>query len=108
MSEKKDLFQIRKEIGLRLRQVRKEMGYTQGELAQLLKVNRSHLSRLERGEKSLPPPVLYLLSDNFHVSLDWLITGLGEIFKKKNLLLFREEETRKPIRMRLVDENNIS
>ena len=53
--------------GLRIRQLRKANGYTQEELAELLEIDRSFLSRIEAGAKGC--------SVDLFISLDHLILG---------------------------------
>jgi transcriptional regulator with XRE-family HTH domain len=40
-------------IGLVIRKIRKERGFSQEELAHLCQIDRSHMGRIERGERNL-------------------------------------------------------
>ena len=59
--------------GLRIRQLRKANGYTQEELAELLEIDRSFLSRIEAGAKGCSVDLFISLAVVFHTSLDHLI-----------------------------------
>ncbi len=72
MLEKKGL------IGLRL--IRKKKKYSQVKVAMDLNISREALSHYENGKRSPDIQMLMILSDYFHVSIDFLIRG--EEFKK--------------------------
>lgn len=64
-----------KQSGERIRQLRKEIGYTQERLAQTLNIDRSLLSHIEAGKRGCSIDLLIRLSDIFNVSLDLLVLG---------------------------------
>lgn len=64
-----------KRSGERIRQLRKEIGYTQESLAQTLNIDRSLLSHIEAGKRGCSIDLLIRLSDVFNVSLDLLVLG---------------------------------
>jgi len=61
---------------MRLRALRKEHGMTQAQVAHRFGIDRSFLSEVERGSKSLSLPTLEVLALGFKVSLSDLVTGL--------------------------------
>lgn len=61
--------------GERIRQLRKENGYTQEKIAKILNVDRSFYSRIESGKNGCSVDLLVQLSSLFCVSLDYLILG---------------------------------
>ena len=63
------------EVGYRIHTLRKEAGYTQEQLAELLGMERSFLSRIETGKKSCSIDTLACLADLLSVSLDYLVLG---------------------------------
>lgn len=66
---------MEKEIGQRLKTLRKKLGWSQAQLAEWLGVShRSYQSR-EQGQVFCPIPDLVKLATLFGVSLDYLITG---------------------------------
>ncbi|MBA2689638.1 MAG: helix-turn-helix transcriptional regulator [Burkholderiales bacterium] len=65
-------------IGSRIKEVRKERGLSQVELANLAGVKQSSISELERGESKQPNAAnLLKISRLLGVSPDWLIHGKG-------------------------------
>jgi transcriptional regulator with XRE-family HTH domain len=63
------------DFGNRLRISRKNAGLTQQELANLVLVEKKHISRLECGERSCSIDILIALSDVLNVSTDYLLKG---------------------------------
>lgn len=64
-----------KKSGERIRQLRKQNGYTQEVLAKELDIDRSLLSHIESGKRGCTVDNFIQLAVLFHVSLDWLILG---------------------------------
>lgn len=64
-----------KRSGERIRQLRKEHGYTQEKLAQVLNIDQSFYGRIETGKKGCSVDLFIQLSVLFGVSLDYLILG---------------------------------
>lgn len=64
-----------KQGGERIRQLRIEAGYTQEQLADILNIDRSFYSRIERGERGCSVDLLVHLTALFDVSLDYLVLG---------------------------------
>lgn len=63
-----------KAFGEVLKELRLERGLTQDKLAELASLNdRSHVSMLERGEKSPALPTLFILADALDISASELI-----------------------------------
>ncbi len=63
-------------FGLRLRSLRVSRGYTQVQLADFLGIDRSYLSDLERGRKSLTLSYLETVAQGFKISMSELLTDL--------------------------------
>jgi len=61
-------------LGRRIRQLR-GLDITQDELARILGVSQSQLSKYERGVIAPPANVLIRIKEHFRVSIDWLLTG---------------------------------
>ena len=64
-----------KSIGERIRQLRKQNGMTQEQLAELLDVSIQMVSNLERGNKAIRISNLVRLSEILGVSTDFILTG---------------------------------
>ena len=58
-----------------IKQARKQNGYSQKELAELVGVHVTNISRYERGENRPTAEVLSRLADVLGVSLDFLMSG---------------------------------
>ena len=63
-------------FGLRLGSLRVSRGYTQVQLADFLGIDRSYLSDLERGRKSLTLSYLETVAQGFKLSLSELLTDI--------------------------------
>ena len=64
-----------KDIGLRIRQRRKSMRYTQQQLAELSDQEPSNISHIERGATKLSLPTLVSIANALGVSADELLCG---------------------------------
>lgn len=72
--------ELKREIGARMRKVRKALNYTQETMVSHFDIGRANYSRIEKGEVLPNAAVLNTLRVEFNVSLDWLITGGGKMF----------------------------
>ena len=64
-----------KEIGQRIRVLRKEKRLSQLDLANRLDINMDHLSRIENGNKGMSLDLLTEFSKYFSVSTDYILFG---------------------------------
>ena len=62
-------------IGQRIQARRKQRGYTQEQLADLMNVSIQMVSNLERGNKAIRIDNLIKLSEILEVSTDYILTG---------------------------------
>jgi transcriptional regulator with XRE-family HTH domain len=62
--------------GSRVRALRRERGWTQVEMAELLGADRSYLSEIENDKKDPSLRVLKTIADGFSLSLSQLLRGL--------------------------------
>lgn len=72
--------ELKKEIGDRMRKIRKTLGYTQEKMVEFFDIGRANYSRIEKGEVWPGANILHTLRTQFNVSLDWLITNTGKMF----------------------------
>ena len=72
--------QLKQEIGMRMREVRKALGLTQEKMVENFDIGRANYSRIEKGEVFPNPSMLNTLRTQFNVSLDWLITNNDNMF----------------------------
>jgi transcriptional regulator with XRE-family HTH domain len=84
---------VLREAGRRLRQLREQWGYTRSDLAGRLGVTRGGLGKNERGENLPATKVLFRLSSEYGISMDWLLFGKGAK-KFKDAARLEELETR--------------
>ncbi len=73
----------KEEIGPRLKILRESMGLTQTDMVKFLNICRPNYSRIERGQIAPNPHIMAIIKAEFNVSLDWLITGEGEMHPPK-------------------------
>ncbi len=66
---------IRKAFGNRVKQLRKQHGWTQKELAIKIDANYQQLNKYESGIHTPPLDKLILLADALNTSVDYLISG---------------------------------
>jgi transcriptional regulator with XRE-family HTH domain len=67
---------IRVRLGNRVRTLRRQRGWTQVEMAEMLGVDRSYLSEIETGKKDPSLRVLKTIADGFKLSLSQLLRGI--------------------------------
>jgi transcriptional regulator with XRE-family HTH domain len=75
--------ELKKEIGDRMREVRKTLGYTQEKMVEFFDIGRANYSRIEKGEVWPGANILHTLRTKFNISLDWLITNTGKMFPQE-------------------------
>ncbi len=66
---------ILEEIGKRIQLRRKQQGYTQEQLADMMNVSIQMISNLERGNKAIRIDNLINLSQILSISTDYILTG---------------------------------
>ena len=85
-----------KEIGQRIRSLRKENRLSQEELANKLNINTDHLGRLETGNRGMSIDLLAEISKYFTVSTDYILFGqkqnTDEIKEIISFVIFRLKE----------------
>lgn len=77
---------LRKEIGIRMRKVRKTLGYTQDQMVEFFDIGRANYSRIEKGEIFPGSTILNTLRNKFNVSLDWLICNKGSMYHEQGVM----------------------
>lgn len=70
-----DSLLLLKDIGARLCQKRKEMGYTQEKLAELIDVTPQMISYAEQGRKAMRPENIIKICTALDLSADYLLMG---------------------------------
>lgn len=57
----------------RLRDLREDRDLNQTEISKILKVHQTTYSDYELGRLNIPVPILHVLADFYHVSIDYLL-----------------------------------
>ncbi len=83
-----------KDIGQRIRLLRKALNLTQAEFGKKIGRAWNTINRWEAGEREIPDMALKLISQVFSVSYEWLKTGQGEMWEKREKALLEELEAK--------------
>ncbi len=75
-----------KDMGQRIVARRKELGYTQEQIAEMMDVSIQMISNLERGNKAIRIDNLVKLSEILRVSTDYILTGKRTVTEQQVLL----------------------
>jgi phage repressor protein C with HTH and peptisase S24 domain len=84
----------KKAIGERIRLIRKVLGLTQAEIGEKIGRSWKTINRWEAGEREIPDTALKLIASTFGVSYNWLKTGQGEMWERKEKALLEELEAK--------------
>ncbi len=66
----------------RLKIFRKSLNLTQIEFSKLINSSNGHVSDMEKGRKNITDSTLDLLSLKCNANIEWIKTGVGDMFKK--------------------------
>lgn len=69
----------RRAIAVRLRSVRRHLGYSQGEMADLLGITRDAYGKNERGSHLIRTENLHTLHEKLGVNVEWLLFDRGSM-----------------------------
>lgn len=72
-------------IGNKIRQKRKDMGYSQEDLAEMCEISVSYIGHIERGTKKMSIPIAVNIAHALHLSLDYLFLDVAD--SEENILL---------------------
>lgn len=72
-----------KDIGARIREIRKKRGFTQEKLGEIAEVEPSNISHIERTATKVSLPTLLSIANALEVSLDELV--YGSLIKNKHI-----------------------
>jgi transcriptional regulator with XRE-family HTH domain len=78
--------ELKKKVGIKMRNFREERGLTQTEMVSHFDIGRANYSRIEKGEVFPNESILYTLIKKFKISLNWFIGDEGQMIltKRKN------------------------
>ncbi|MCI2113019.1 MAG: helix-turn-helix domain-containing protein [Ruminococcus sp.] len=89
------------DIGNRITELRKRLGWTQEELAEKADLTPQFVSYAESGKRAMRPENLLKLSKALNVSADYLLTG--EIIDKDLLILSDKIKQLSPSQIRIIE-----
>ena len=89
------------EIGKRITELRKKLGWTQEELAEKADLTPQFVSYAESGKRAMRPENLLKLSKALNVSADYLLTG--DIVDKDFLILSEKMQNLSPAQIRIIE-----
>lgn len=89
------------DIGNRITELRKRLGWTQEELAEKADLTPQFVSYAESGKRAMRPENLLKLSKALNVSADYLLTG--EIVDKDLLILSDKLKQLAPSQIRIIE-----
>lgn len=89
------------DIGNRITELRKRLGWTQEELAEKADLTPQFVSYAESGKRAMRPENLLKLSKALNVSADYLLTG--EIIDKDLLILSDKIKQLSPSEIRIIE-----
>ena len=89
------------DIGNRITELRKRLGWTQEELAEIADLTPHLVSYAESGKRAMRPENLLKLSKALNVSADYLLTG--EIIDKDLLILSDKIKQLAPSQIRIIE-----
>lgn len=74
-----------REIGQRIREMRRKLGYTQEQLAEKSDISVNYLSQIESGCKKFSVETIIHITSSLNVTLDYIIFGNTENYGDKNI-----------------------
>ena len=93
-----------KEIGERIKRLRKEQGYTQEELSELIGFSKNHLSGIECGKYTATTPFIFRLCSVLGKTPDYYLIGqLSPITDELTNLVRRLSEEEKQLVVKIIE-----
>lgn len=74
------------EIGIRIKEVRKESKLTQSEFGSKIGISLSGVSSLEIGKNTPSEQTIRAICSEFNINRDWLVDGIGEMRASRPLI----------------------
>ena len=101
---------LRKEIGLRIKNIRLNMNMTKQKMADLLGISGQYLGMIERGEGTLSVDKLKILCDMTGLSADYILFGKdfnSTLNLSKKLTGYSDEEIKAQSAVEILCKNKI-
>ena len=83
---------FKKEVGERLLLVRRSLNLTQQELGNILSCSQTKIKNIEKGRLGITPETAIILTQKYKISLDWLYSGIGQMYNPFLVLPDDEKE----------------
>lgn len=80
-------------LGKRIKEIRKNNSITQTEFAKRMLVSASYISMVEADKEKPSDIFLKLMSLEFHISLEWIMDGKGNMIEREALYMNKYDET---------------
>lgn len=71
-------------INERIKKIRLDKGYSQQKFADKIKLSANFINLIERGSRNPSERTLKDIAAEFHVNLEWLRTGEGDIYDEES------------------------
>lgn len=78
--------QYQEEIGMRLKEVRKELNLTQDEINKKTGLSIGFISEIENGKKRPSSVLLVFLAEQYNANINYILTGKGNKIFREGLL----------------------
>lgn len=88
---------------MRLKQLRKNRGLYQKNVAEMLGIDRTTYGKYETGDSEPPIEYLIKLADYYNVTIDFLVGRVDDMLPKVNLV-FDEEKSLSPEEHKLIED----
>jgi len=85
---------VMSDIGKRIRELREVLGFTQKQFGERIGKSWRTVQDWEAGKSSIPDHTLRFISSTFGVSYNWLKTGQGEMWERREKTLLEELEAK--------------
>ena len=69
--------EIQMQLGRKIRELRKEKGWSQEEFADKCGIGRAHMSLIERGQQNLTLATLWAISQQLETSMSAMLKGIA-------------------------------
>ncbi len=90
-------------INERFAKIRNDLRLSQSDFAQGIGIRQASVSDIERGKIELNNKIIIALNTKFNISFNWLFYGIGDMYQKKNPILFTEKEGN-PLIIRTIED----
>jgi len=75
----------------RIKEVRKKLELSQVEFSERIFLSKSFYGDIEIGKKKLNERIIFIISKQFNVNIEWIKTGKGQMFIEKSPDIMKEK-----------------